>query len=83
MATLGTDFDVLTIADRGDLYRVEDGIAYLLSRAFIPETDDAFGRDWVLVRADSKDTALRIAQQYDEAEGVDLHGQDLCVLTLE
>ena len=80
---LGTNFDILTIADSGELYRVEDGVACLLSRASIPETDDHYGREWVLVRADSGAQAKEIAQRYDDVDGCDLHGQDLCVLELE
>jgi hypothetical protein len=78
---IDVEYGVGYAARRGELYRVEEGTASLLSRESIPEVDDNFGREWVLVRAKSAEQAILIASRYDESY-LDLHDCELCVLAM-
>lgn len=73
---LTTDSDVLTAADQGKLFRVENGEAFPWSRQDIErlglpfghlalELDDTYGRNWIFARAESAKEAVEIAGAYD------------------
>ena len=70
---LTTDADLLSAADAGELWRVEDGEAFSWSRVDLDhlgtpghlELDDNYGTIWVFVRADTAAEAVKIASAYD------------------
>lgn len=66
--TWTTDADILTAADAGELWMVEDAKARAVTRATIPERDERFGSSWILVRAPAAADAIRVASRGYETE---------------